>query len=198
MSQLRIVSLNRKCIPFAIWEMILSSVIPQTSISIIGITEIERGFRRKINQVLKSLSGTTPNDLKAQETASFPVYKGQDIDSVFLLSMKEKTSSNSAIWTSFGVGGFESCSAYFRTQLAIVWWLTPRWRAILLRFIPSTYISMAWRCISIGYPLGFGLGVYFRLQNMQQYRCLPETVLPTLFCLSLRSQCGHFMPLLNH
>ena len=89
-------------------------------ITIIGITEIERCFWRKINQVLKRLPGTMPNDLETKETASFSVYKGQDVDPVFLLSMKENISSNSAIWTSFGVGAFESCFAYFRTQLAIV------------------------------------------------------------------------------
>lgn len=61
-----------------------------------------------------------PDHLETQETACFSVSNRQNVDGLFLSSMKENTSSNSAVSTSSGTGGIGGYSACCFTQFATV------------------------------------------------------------------------------
>lgn len=169
-------------------------MMQQARISIQSVTVIVFRLWCKVKKELKDMPIAFPDHLETQETACFSVYNRQDIDALFLLPMKENTSSNSAVSTSSGTGGIGRYSACCFTQFATDWWFTFKWRAFLRSFMTATNIWTAcWRS-SRGYTFGLRSGVYSRWQYMHWYLCEPAFVRPALFCRVVWRLCGHFIP----
>ena len=104
MTQFGIITFHRIRICFAIRNLIPAIVIPKPFIRIETITVIPFCLGRIINHELDYFLGSYPDDCPTQNTASFAVYHGQNVDSVFLSPMKVNNSSISASFTSLGIG----------------------------------------------------------------------------------------------
>ena len=86
-------------------------MIPEPLIGIKTIAVVPLCFWSQINDLLDGFLGTYPDHRPAQNTTSFAVYDGQNVDSVFLSPMKVKSSSISASLTSVGTGALGKASA---------------------------------------------------------------------------------------
>jgi hypothetical protein len=104
MTQLSVVSFDRVGIGFAKGNFVTAKVIPECSVGIEAITEIESCLGRFIDECLELFNGAIPDDFPAQNTASEPIYDGYYVDPVFLCSIKVNTSSISAVSTFSGTG----------------------------------------------------------------------------------------------
>lgn len=120
MSQLGVVAYHREGVGFAFRNCISAEVIPQTVISIKGITIILYGFRRLIHYILDGLLSAFPDYFPTQIAARLPVYHGDYVDPVFLLPIKVNNSSISASCTSSGKGAAGNLAARALTHKEMV------------------------------------------------------------------------------
>lgn len=103
-AQLSISSFDRVGIRLAMRNLISTQVIPETIISIKGITVIALGLGCFIHHVLEGLLSAFPDYFPAQEAACLSIYDGGDVDPVFLSPIKVNNSSISAALTCSGIG----------------------------------------------------------------------------------------------
>lgn len=122
MMQLCVPCFNRVGVRLAIRDFILAKVIPQPIISIESIAIILLGFGSLIHHVLNGVLCTFPNHFTSQKAASFPIYKGQNIDPVFFSPMKVNNSFISASLTSSGTGAPAKLAACALTHRDTVRW----------------------------------------------------------------------------
>jgi len=120
MTQLGIVGFDRIGIGFANRNLISAKVIPERSIGIEAITEIESCLWRVVHEFLDLLNSTVPDDFPAQNATRKPIYDGDDVDPVFLCSMKVNNSSISAVSTFSGMGAAGSLAEWALTHSATV------------------------------------------------------------------------------
>src|SRR5215210_636312 len=99
MTQFSIIPFDGIGVSFALRNSVASKVIPKRSIDIEAITEILFGFGRFIHQGLKERLRPFPSYLPTQNATRGSIYQGNQVNSVFLLPIKVKISSNSAVFT---------------------------------------------------------------------------------------------------
>ena len=129
MSQLGVVYFNKICVGFAFRNFISAEVIPQAIISNKCVAVILFGLLRTVHQLLISWLSALPDYLPAQITARLPIYDRDDVDPVFLLPIKVKSSSISAALTSLGTGASGKLAALALTHKETVRCWIPRWLA---------------------------------------------------------------------
>ena len=122
MAQLSVVRFNRVGVGFAFRDFISTEVIPQASIGIKGIAVILLGLLRIVHHLLNGWLSALPDHFPAQITARLPIHDGQDVDPVFLLPIKVKSSSISAVLTSLGTGASGKLAALALTHKETVRW----------------------------------------------------------------------------
>jgi hypothetical protein len=138
MAQLGVVSFDRVGVGFTFRDFISAEVIPQTIISIKCVAIILFSLLRIVHQLLNGWLRALPDHFPAQITARLPIYEREDVDPVFLLPIKVKSSSISAVLTSLGTGASGKLAALALTHKETVRWWRPNWRPIRRKFMPST------------------------------------------------------------
>jgi hypothetical protein len=159
MAQFSIVPFHRIGLALIGHREVNACVVGQFSVSRQLVAVVPISWGKFIQCQLQHFITHKKGDMPSQNAAGRSVYKGDDEGFLFLYSMKVCSSSISMVSTSSGIGAGGSWAAWAFTQLATLWWLTPRCRAIRLRFMPSTYNCTARRRISSLYPTCFGSGV---------------------------------------
>lgn len=122
MAEFCVHTFNRKGIRFSFRDTQFLRVINQGWIKRKFITVILFGFGAFINQCLKTDFISLPEYPPPHHTASFSLYCCDDVDALFLVSMKVKSSSNSIVCRSSGGGVSGNWAAKALTQLITVVW----------------------------------------------------------------------------
>jgi hypothetical protein len=125
-AQLGVIPLHRVGIGFAIRNFVATEVIPQVVIGFEGIAVILHRFRCIVYQFLEVWLRPFPDHFPTQKAARLPVYEGEEVDPVFLLPIKVKSSSISAVLTSLGTGASGRRAALALTHKETVRWCRPR------------------------------------------------------------------------
>jgi hypothetical protein len=148
-AQLGVISFHPVGIGLAFGSFISTPVIPQTVISIKGITVILLGLGRLVYHALNGWLSALPDHFPTQITACLPIYEREDVDPVYFVA-QVNNSSISAVFTSLGTGASGKLAALACSHNETVRWCVPKWRAIRRKFMPSTYICTACLRISSG------------------------------------------------
>src|SRR5690606_22437369 len=110
-----------------------------------GITVIPVSLWHVIQGTLHRFFIDLEGNCPTEDTPSSPVNEGYNVGFVFLHSMKVWSSSISTPCTSSGCGAGGSWAACALPQFATLCGLTPNWRPVRRRLLPSTYLSTARR-----------------------------------------------------
>lgn len=110
MMELGVIPFHRMGIGFDFRDFIPAKVIAEKCIRIQAIPEVLLCFRRLIHHFLGTVLRALPDDFPGKDATRFPIYDGDDVDSVFS-SMKVNISSNSAVSTYSGMDASGKFSA---------------------------------------------------------------------------------------
>jgi len=144
---------------FLVMTQLIGCTIVERVIDRKSITVILFGLRGTLQASLHSFWSSPFDNFPTQNTARSPIYNRDDVDFVFLLPIKVKSSSSSATFGFWGTLALGNCSAYSLTQFATLWWFTFRRRSMPRKLLPSRYNLMAFLRTSTTYPFGLGWGV---------------------------------------
>jgi hypothetical protein len=122
MTQFGIICFHREGIGLSLRDFILTVVIPQAIVGFKSIAMITLGFHSFINHCLYHRLGTFPDNLIAQITTRYSIYKGDDVSRLFFSPMKVKSSSISATSTSSGTAALGKQAAFAFTHSEMVRW----------------------------------------------------------------------------
>jgi len=111
MTEFCIICFDRVSLRLALGDFIATKMVPEGSIGVESITVIPFGFGTIIDNLLKVILSTFPDNLPAQEAARCPIYIGYEVDPVFFSPMKVKSSSSSAFSTFSGTAAGGRSSA---------------------------------------------------------------------------------------
>lgn len=96
-AQFGIDAFYRKGVGLAIGDSVFSWKVDEAGIQRKVVAPVVLGLGGFVDQVLKLILGSVPQDPPGDNATCFPLYGCDDVDALFLVSMKVKSSSNSRV-----------------------------------------------------------------------------------------------------